>query len=150
MTERTSGMYGPSAPDLIVAFPLMGTMDCSFLILGQIDPSEIPQALDYEFGGDLYRMESEAVPVSLDGMGNPMIYGIRTMASDDHALYLGCSSAMNLHPDGGWKLIELISLLLTPGEEEVIEDSAERPLVPLDEGDGGGCFIESATMGVGW
>ncbi|MBW2173006.1 MAG: hypothetical protein JRF69_13770 [Deltaproteobacteria bacterium] len=128
----------------------VGTMDCSFLILGGIDPSEIPEGLEYEFGADLYRMASEAAPVSLDGMGNPTTYGIRTMVSDDNALYLGTSNPMNLHPDGGWELIELISLLLIPGEEEVVENGVERPLVPLDEGDGGGCFIESATTAVGW
>ncbi|MBW1860307.1 MAG: hypothetical protein JRI70_09620 [Deltaproteobacteria bacterium] len=72
------------------------------------------------------------------------------MVSDDNALYLGTSNPMNLHPDGGWELIELISLLLIPGEEEVVENGVERPLVPLDEGDGGGCFIESATTAVGW
>ena len=125
----------------------VGTMDCSFLVLGLIDPSEIPQGLEYEFGADLYRMASEAAPVSLDGMGNPMNYGIRTMISDDNALYLGTANPMNLDPDGGWELIELTSP--PPVEEDVTDDSADRTLVPLDEGGGSECFILSATINGG-
>jgi hypothetical protein len=129
----------------------VGTMDCSFLILGLIDPSEIPQGLEYEFGADLYRMTSEASAVSLDGMGNPMNYGIRTMVSGDNALYLGSANPMNLHVDGGWELIELISLPEPPVEEEEPGGgSANQPLLPVDDGDGGGCFIESATIDIRW
>jgi hypothetical protein len=128
----------------------VGTMDCSFLVLGLIDPSEIPQGLEYEFGADLYRMASEASAVSLDGMGNPMNYGIRTMVSDDNALYLGSANPMNLHEDGGWELIELISLPPADEEEEAGGGTAGQPLLPLDEGGDSGCFIESVTMGVGW
>lgn len=81
----------------------VGTMDRGYLY-GTVFPRR------YEFGADLYRFdssESPAVPVSIDGMGNPMNYGIRTMISDENALYLGTANPMNLHPDGGWELIEL-------------------------------------------
>jgi hypothetical protein len=93
----------------------VGTMDHSYLILGQLDPIDYLQLLIFlgvnpVFGADLYRFDdsdSAAEAVSLDGMGNPMNYGIRTMVADYNALYLGSANPMNLNPDGGWELIEL-------------------------------------------
>ena len=84
----------------------VGTMDQGYLY-GNAFPV-FPRR--YEYGADLYRFdssESPAVAVSIDGMGNPMNYGIRTMISDENALFLGTANPMNLHPDGGWELIEL-------------------------------------------
>ncbi len=89
----------------------VGTMDCGNLYGYTDDTDDIVLPADYELGADLYRFDSSqssAVPVSIDGMGNPMNYGIRTMISDENALYLGTANPMNLNPDGGWELIELI------------------------------------------
>jgi hypothetical protein len=91
----------------------VGTMDHSYLLYGS--GAEIPWYLpvlagEPEFGADLYRFDttrSPARPISLDGMGNPMNYGIRTMISDTAAVYLGSANPMNLNPDGGWELIRL-------------------------------------------
>jgi hypothetical protein len=63
------------------------------------------------YGADLYRIDSAgsaAQSVSLNGMGNPMNYGIRTMVHDSSALYIGTANPMNLNPEGGWELIKLI------------------------------------------
>jgi len=84
----------------------VGTMDQGY-VYGSMFPV-FPRR--YKFGADLFRFdssESPAVPVSIDGMGNPMNYGIRTMISDENALYLGTANPMNLNSDGGWELIEL-------------------------------------------
>jgi hypothetical protein len=91
----------------------VGTMDHSYLLYGS--GAEIPWYLPLlagvpEFGADLYRFDdarSRARPLSRDGMGNPMNYGIRTMISDTAAVYLGSANPMNLSPDGGWELIRL-------------------------------------------
>jgi hypothetical protein len=91
----------------------VGTMDHSYLIYGS--GGEIPWYVTAflgqpEFGADLYRFDSLASParaISLDGMGNPMNYGIRTMLPDSSALYVGTANPMNLNPDGGWELIKV-------------------------------------------
>jgi hypothetical protein len=89
----------------------VGTMDHSYLLSGgDSDPEPILDTTAY--GADLYRFDSAfsaALPVSLDGMGNYLNYGIRTMITDNTALYLGTANPMNLNPDGGWELIKLIS-----------------------------------------
>lgn len=73
-------------------------------------PPELqPFYADFQFGADLYRFDdsnSPAVAVSLDGRGNPMNYGIRTMIVDN-PLYLGSANPMNLNPDSGWELIRV-------------------------------------------
>jgi hypothetical protein len=92
----------------------VGTMDHSYLILSGIGDEDIPPELQpffdcVQFGADLYRFNdssSSAVAVNLDGMGNPMNYGIRTAVSSN-PLYLGTANPMNLNPDGGWQLIKL-------------------------------------------
>jgi hypothetical protein len=103
----------------------VGTMDWSYLLddgLPQIReylgiPPEVPIPLPAgEHGADLYRFSSSASPAeaeSLDGVGNPTNYGIRTMIAGD-ALYLGMANPMNLLtdpgdelPEGGWELIRL-------------------------------------------
>ena len=114
----------------------VGTMDHSYLLLGGIAgpdlPSELQPFLDgIVFGADLYRFDdatSSAVAVSLDGMGNPMNYGIRT-ALASNPMYLGTANPMNLNPDGGWELIKVTD----PSESAAGSGG----------GDGGsiGCFI---------
>jgi len=94
----------------------VGTMDHSYLVLGAVGellPPGLQPLLDsipgVEFGADLYRFDdsnSSAVAVSLDGLGNPMNYGIRTSVSSN-PMYLGTANPMNLNPDGGWQLIKL-------------------------------------------
>jgi hypothetical protein len=98
----------------------VGTMDWSYLLFGTLDLNfagfdfSILKKLGIqgpEYGSDLYcftKNHSEAEALSLNGMGNPMNYGIRTMVADG-ALYLGSANPMNLSVDGGWELIELKS-----------------------------------------
>jgi hypothetical protein len=95
----------------------VGTMDHSYLVLGGIAdiPPEVSEILaehGYAFGADLYRFDnnrSPAVPVTIDGAGNPMNYGFRTMLCDDEICNLGTANPMNLNPDGGWELYEMTS-----------------------------------------
>ena len=95
----------------------VGTMDWSYILaqsfpdllanagvsLGNIslpDPSMF-------FGADLWRFKSgnsPATPQSINGVGNFLNYGIRTMASDSRSLYLGTANPMNLMANGGWEL----------------------------------------------
>ncbi len=115
--------------DLYKSELYVGTMDWSFLLYGtlgelfagafsfelkdgtanykNIDGYNIPS---FFFGADLFRFPTPdvyAVPVSLNGMGNDMNYGIRTMVADEDHLYLGTANPMNLDPQGGWEIIEL-------------------------------------------
>lgn len=79
-------------------------------------PSPTPNGFGNGFGCDLWvfnNTRSPAVPVHLEGMGNVLNYGIRTMYSDGDALYLGTANPMNLSTDpalpqaqGGWELIK--------------------------------------------
>jgi hypothetical protein len=59
-------------------------------------------------GADLYSFgkKGPAVREFDDGIGNITNYGVRTAVSGD-ALFLGMANPMNLHPDGGWELLEL-------------------------------------------
>ena len=95
----------------------VGTMDWSYLLaqsfpaaltgaglnLGNIslpDPSIF-------FGADLWRFKSgnsPARPQSINGVGNYLNYGIRTMVADSNSLYLGTANPMNLMAQGGWEL----------------------------------------------
>ncbi len=68
-------------------------------------------------GADLYRImrsDGRARPESLDGVGNPMNYGIRTIVTDEMNMYLGTANPMNLSPDGGWELIQTESSCFAP------------------------------------
>ena len=61
-------------------------------------------------GADIWSIagtNSVAVPVTLNGMGNRLNYGVRTMALATDKLYLGSANAMNLKEDGGWELYSL-------------------------------------------
>lgn len=107
----------------------VGTMDWSFL-LSELASGLIGQAFSlpvkdgeanvkdfggyslptYFFGADLFRFPGAntfAIPVEVNGVGNYLNYGIRTMVSDDENLFLGTANPMNLSPDGGWELIAL-------------------------------------------
>ena len=113
----------------------VGTMDWSFLLssaseLLEAFEFELPSFLGMQFfdiedlidietgpGADLYRFEDASSPakaVSLDGLGNILNYGIRTVVSDSSYLYLGTANPMNLAAEedengrhGGWELIEV-------------------------------------------
>ena len=95
----------------------VGTMDWSYL-LGQAFPDlltnagvnlgniSLPDPSTF-FGADLWRFKSgnsAATPQNINGVGNYLNYGIRTMAADSRALYLGTANPMNLMADGGWEL----------------------------------------------
>jgi hypothetical protein len=98
----------------------VGTMDWSYLIFGTLDMNvagydfSILDKIGLQgpvFGADLYffpNSNSRAKAVNLEGMGNPMNYGIRTMVSSE-ALYLGSANPMNLHEKAGWEFIYLKS-----------------------------------------
>ncbi|NOK00461.1 MULTISPECIES: hypothetical protein [Myxococcus] len=61
-------------------------------------------------GADLFRFgnrNKSAVAESLRGLGNDTNDGVRTLVSDKKALYVGTANPMNLHPDGGWELLQL-------------------------------------------
>lgn len=109
----------------------VGTMDYSYILdeglpllkeaLG-IPPDLVIPLPASDHGADLWRFPSAgeaAVAESIDGVGNPSTYGIRTMIAAD-GLYLGMANPMNLLtdldddlPEGGW---ELLRLSLPPGE----------------------------------
>jgi hypothetical protein len=77
-------------------------------LLEQLTPAGAPLA----FGADLWRFDGANVPAqaeSVDGLGNSLNYGIRTMVADSHHLYVGTANPMNLktapgQPAGGWEL----------------------------------------------
>ncbi len=101
----------------------VGTMDHGYLIAGQADippviAAVLQEATGYQYGADLYRFnnsQSRAKPVSLDGMGNELNYGIRTMLCDEESCTLGTANPMNLNEDGGWELIEMTWDINTDG-----------------------------------
>ncbi len=100
----------------------VGTFDFSYVVAagaGGLLNIDFPEILDEVaekfYGADLWRFCSNnhrAIPVSLNGVDNYTNYGIRTMVSTEHSLYLGSANPMNLltdprQPMGGWELIEL-------------------------------------------
>ena len=98
----------------------VGTMDWLYLggviaeSLGSDIPDSIHQIARQFDGADLrafISLDLPAVPVSLNGLGNILNYGIRTMVADDF-LYLGTANPMNMatepgEPNGGWELYKL-------------------------------------------
>lgn len=68
-----------------------------------------------QFGADLWRFDSPALPAkaeSLNGLGNYLNYGVRTMLVGGGNLYVGTANPMNLktgkgQPNGGWELRKL-------------------------------------------
>lgn len=86
-------------------------------------PSDTPNPFDLlspGFGADLWRFANTgtaAQAVSVNGMGNPLNYGVRNMISVENrteaqnGLYLGMANPMNLATGGpnlgGWNLIRL-------------------------------------------
>jgi hypothetical protein len=95
----------------------VGTMDWSYL-LGQSLPASLTTAglnlgnislpdPSIFYGADLWRFKSgnsPALPQSINGVGNYLNYGVRTMVADSGSLYLGTANPMNLMADGGWEL----------------------------------------------
>ena len=90
------------------------------LYVGTFDSSIVNPYLDERpanpFGADLYRfsdLSSGGHPVSLDGLGNSLNYGIRNILPDedgkngDDGLYIGTANPFNLAPAGGWELLRL-------------------------------------------
>jgi len=62
-------------------------------------------------GADLFHIDAgggKAWGETYDGLGNFTNYGLRTVLVDDAAdrMYFGSANPMNLHPLGGWELIE--------------------------------------------
>jgi hypothetical protein len=112
---------GVSANSLFV-----GTMDWSYLFddlandMANLFSFSIPpslldqvQGITRLHGADLWRFDSAnwvAVAESLDGIGNPTSYGVRSMVAEKKVMYIGMANPMNLVPGpegGGWELIEL-------------------------------------------
>lgn len=131
----------------------VGTMDHSYLLGG--DDSGLDLFFDTpEYGADLYRFDnanSDTVAVSLDGMGNPMNYGIRTMITDNTALYLGTANPMNLNPDGGWELIKLLAPppVTVPNFVGMTQAEAEAAIIDANLRVGSIGFACSDTEGAG-
>lgn len=98
----------------------VGTMDWLYLggviaeSMGVDIPESIHKLAKHFDGADLWAFGSQdmpAYPVSINGMGNYLNYGIRTMFADDF-LYIGTANPMNLEttpgkPNGGWELYKL-------------------------------------------
>jgi hypothetical protein len=111
--------------DLFKGRLFVGTMDWSYLLddglplllefFGLPADTQLPVPIG-DHGADLYFFSSASSPAqaeSIDGVGNPTNYGIRTMLAD-YALYLGTANPMNLltnpsdnRPEGGWELLRL-------------------------------------------
>jgi len=104
----------------------VATMDFSYMVFEVGIPGllgiEMPLwftilGSEVAYGADLYcfpSSHSPAVPINLTGVGNPLNYGIRTMAASPQLLYLGTANPMNRAingcddpPQGGWELIRL-------------------------------------------
>jgi hypothetical protein len=102
----------------------VGTFDYSYLVYSEGSaltglqlPPQLLTLAEQHFGADLWAFNSPgapAVPISLNGVGNYLNYGIRTMLPTDDALYIGTANPMNLvtHPPdtwplGGWELRQL-------------------------------------------
>lgn len=85
---------------------------------------------ELRFGADLFRFtkdeEIAAEDLSVDGLGNQMNYGIRTMVANSDSLYLGTANPMNLRADnlGGWELYRL-------NVPEVAEEVQPAPAPPI-------------------
>ena len=71
-----------------------------------------------DLGGDLYVLTdgtTPAIPVALDGGGNPLNHGFRNLLSDGVSLYAGTANISNLRElpatglRGGWELLRLRS-----------------------------------------
>lgn len=59
-------------------------------------------------GADLFRFGNPGdAAESLTGVGNFTNYGVRTLVADELNLYVGTANPMNLHPDGGFELLQL-------------------------------------------
>ncbi|MDT4990882.1 MAG: hypothetical protein QOH97_774 [Actinoplanes sp.] len=105
----------------------VGTMDWSYLVQDIFrripgkpgTASKLGAGLidDQSYGGDLWMFPSAAAkaePISTNGLGNYLNYGIRNMVVDGSDLYVGMANPMNLRtdptdnvPEGGWELIKL-------------------------------------------
>ena len=101
----------------------VGTMDWLYLggafarQAGVEFPDSITNLARHFEGADLFNFISTslpAIPASMNGLGNYLNYGIRTMVADKDYLYLGTANPMNLATDptdkkleGGWELYKL-------------------------------------------
>jgi hypothetical protein len=86
----------------------VGTMDFSWTV-GNDEWQDYYQRRT-AYGSDLWRFENSdmpAMPVDIEGMKNGLNYGIRTLITDDHYLYIGTGNQANLSEAGGWELIKL-------------------------------------------
>jgi hypothetical protein len=88
-----------------------GTEDWSFDQTINGDPPPAPghvQPAD-AFGADLWRFDmpnAPAIAENIDGLGNSLNYGVRSMnvSPDGQDLVLGTANPMNIAPQGGWEL----------------------------------------------
>ncbi len=96
----------------------VGTMDWSWVRAELLNVPDVNLPPLTTRGADLWYFpsaNSPALPESMDGMGNPSSYGIRTVLSDASGFYLGMANPMNLLTDpdagpvGGWELIKLVA-----------------------------------------
>jgi hypothetical protein len=105
---------------------MLGTLDSSYLFSLSLQQTIPNTAIPYPalltllkpvalgFGADLWRMDRPdmaAIPENLNGLGNYLNYGIRSMvtSADGKTLYVGTANPMNLEAKGGWELRALRS-----------------------------------------
>lgn len=98
----------------------IGTMDWSYLAAQSLPAELVNNGLTIGnitlpapstfFGADLFTISDDAKRAkafSINGMGNNLNYGIRTMEATSNGLVLGTANPMNLNVKGGWELIGL-------------------------------------------
>lgn len=96
-------------PNTVDAWTLIGILS---------PPDNVP-------GADLYRFpdtNSPAVAETMDCFGYQGAYGFRNLIVVDDTMYAGTASSFNLHPDGGWKVLELKKEDPSDSENESILD----------------------------
>lgn len=125
----------------------VGTMDWSYLVEDGLNeifgpifglPPDVTLPLpNGDPGADLWRFRDVNLPaerLNYSGVGNDTNYGIRTMiTSPDDRLFLGSANPMNLHPDGGWELIEMLESPPLPDLSVYMVDSHSPAPVPPGE-----------------
>ena len=98
----------------------IGTMDWSYLA-AQALPADLVNngitignitlpAPSTFFGADVFTISDDAKRAkaySLNGLGNNLNYGVRTMEATSNGLFMGTANPMNLAAKGGWELIGL-------------------------------------------
>ncbi len=130
----------------------IGSLDLSSSGTESVFRTEVAKT-DTAWGAELIMIPSSRAttyyPVSRNGLGNPVNYGLRTMVATDKALYIGTANPYNLLanqsdglPDGGWELLALTRVNPAPFDldGDAVSDPAWDNLL-----DGSALALMSAT-----